>query len=140
MTNLGRIFGTKVMKTQRKTFLLLALLLTGGMASAQVQINGNVYGGGNLGIVTENTTVIVNGGTIGRKLTFDERSNDENGQVIRVDIGNVYGGGNGFKIDSYRTIQKDDGYGIWEILVPNINKDYGLVRGNTNVTVGRQSE
>ncbi len=61
MTNLGRIFGTKVMKTQRKTFLLLALLLTGGMASAQVQINGNVYGGGNLGIVTENTTVIVNG-------------------------------------------------------------------------------
>ena len=118
-----------------KTFLLLALLLTGGMASAQVQINGNVYGGGNLGIVTENTTVTVNGGTIGRKLTFDERSNDENGQVIHVDNGNVYGGGNGFKIDSYRRINKDDGYGVWALDVPNINPNYGLVKGNTNVTV-----
>ena len=59
-----RIFTTSILKTRRKTFLILALLLTGGMASAQVQINGNVYGGGNLGIVTENTTVTVNGGTI----------------------------------------------------------------------------
>ena len=115
--------------------LLLALMLAGGTASAQVLIEGNVYGGGNLGIVTENTSVTVNDGTIGKKLTLPERMNDENGQVSHVDNGNVYGGGNGYKIDGYRVINKDDGYDVWLITVPNINKDYGLVRGNTNVTI-----
>ena len=111
------------------------MLLTGGMASAQVVIEGNVYGGGNIGEVTENTTVTVNDGTIGRKLTLEERKNDANGQVSRVDNGNVYGGGNGYKIDGYEEKQKDDGYAIWTIEVPVINKDYGRVKGNTSVTV-----
>ena len=43
----------------------MALLLAGGMASAQVQINGNVYGGCNLGNVTKDTHVTMNGGTVG---------------------------------------------------------------------------
>ena len=120
----------------KRRLLLLALMLTGGMASAQVVIEGNVYGGGNIGKVTKNTTVTVNDGTVGRKLTLDERKNDANGQAMHVDNGNVYGGGNGYRIDSYRTIQKNDGYGIWDIVVPNIDKDYGLVEGNTTVTIG----
>ena len=37
----------------------LALLLTGGIASAQVTIKGNVYGGGNEGNVTGSPQVII---------------------------------------------------------------------------------
>ena len=126
MTNLGRIFGTKVMKTQRKTFLLLALLLTGGMASAQVQINGNVYGGGNLGIVTENTTVIVNGGTVGKKIPLEDRLVDKNVQINRVNYGNVYGGGNGNTIMGYNPNNN----------APIFELNAGRVQGNTTVYVG----
>ena len=43
-----RIQTMNVLKSRRKAFLLLAMLLTGGMASAQVTIKGNVYGGGEL--------------------------------------------------------------------------------------------
>ena len=61
--------------TKRKLYLLLALLLCSGVASAQVVIKGNVYGGGEgstenveHGQVTGNTCVIVNGGTVGHSL------------------------------------------------------------------------
>ena len=63
---------------KRRKFLLLALLLLGGAASAQVNIEGSVFGGGNLGkvlnasvtsggtttLVIDSTTVIINNGTI----------------------------------------------------------------------------
>ena len=50
------------------------MLLTGGTASAQVVIEGNVFGGGNIGQVTKSTTVNLNDGTT---------------------KGSVYGGGKG---------------------------------------------
>lgn len=57
--------------TKRKLYLLLALLLCSGVASAQVVIKGNVYGGGEgstenveHGQVTGNTSVIMNGGNV----------------------------------------------------------------------------
>lgn len=126
MTNLGRIFGTKVMQTQRKTFLLLALLLTGGMASAQVIIKGNVYGGGNMGEVKHNTSVIVNGGTVGKKIPLEDRLVDKNVQINRVDFGNVYGGGNGYKIMGYNPNNN----------APIFDINAGRVQGNTTVYIG----
>ena len=118
-----RTYSTSVMKTRRRTALLTALLLAGGMASAQVVVEGNVFGGGNLGQVTKNTTVTVNDGTIGRKLTLAERKNDENGQITRIRFGNVYGGGNGYDGTDYS-------HGI-----PSIDRTLGLVKGNTFVTI-----
>ena len=76
----------------------MALLLAGGMASAQVNIEGNVFGGGYDGTVSDSTTVTVNGGTVGRKLTLDERKADPDGQAARIRFGNVYGGGDGSKL------------------------------------------
>lgn len=73
------IHNTMVLKSRRKTFLLSALLLVGGIAHAQVVIDGNVYGGGNKGVILndtvhqgsnvvvsriDSTTVIINGGRI----------------------------------------------------------------------------
>ena len=82
---------------RRRTFFLLGMLLAGGMASAQVVIEGSVYGGGNLGEVTENTSVTVNNGTIGKKIPLIDRKVDQNLQLhSRVEYGNVYGGGNGY--------------------------------------------
>jgi hypothetical protein len=43
---------------------MLAMLLGSGAASAQVVINGNVYGGCEEGIVSQNTRVTVNDGTV----------------------------------------------------------------------------
>ena len=64
-----------ILKSRRKAFLLLTMLLAGGMASAQVVIKGTVYGGGEgirsdqrTGLVTGNTKVILNGGIIERSL------------------------------------------------------------------------
>jgi hypothetical protein len=63
------------MNFKRRSFILLALLLTGGMASAQVVIKGNVYGGGKgtrddvkHGLVTGNTSVTMNNGTVVQSL------------------------------------------------------------------------
>ena len=65
----------KVLGIEYKTLLLAAMLLTGGMASAQVVIKGTLYGGGKgiysdqeTGLVTGNTTVIMNGGIVERSL------------------------------------------------------------------------
>ena len=93
----------KAFESRRKAFILLSgLLLAGGMASAQVFIEGNVYGGGNIGEVTENTSVTVNNGTIGDTLKLRHRVVDQNMQLTtRVDYGNVYGGGNGYKITGH---------------------------------------
>ena len=109
--------------------LLLALMLAGGTASAQVLIEGNVYGGGNLGEVvkttdgTGNTTVIVNGGTIGDKIPLADRKANAYGQFTRVTYGNVYGGGNGYDGTDY------------SISVPSIDKNLGRVQGNTSVII-----
>ena len=89
----------------RKYVLALALLLTGGIVKAQVTIDGDVYGGGNLGEVRDNATVIMRGGTLksclygGGKGSID---NVESGLVkgnTKVDVKgglvehSLYGGG-----------------------------------------------
>ena len=60
---------------ERKTLLLAAMLLTCGVASAQVVVKGSVYGGGQgietdekAGLVTGNATVTMNGGTVQRSI------------------------------------------------------------------------
>ena len=65
----------KTLKLKRNALLLLAMLLTGGVASAQVVVKGSVYGGGQgietdetSGLVTGNATVTMNGGTVERSI------------------------------------------------------------------------
>ena len=75
--NFNRIYPTRA---RRKTFLLLVLLLTGSWASAQILVKGNVYGGCELGKVSEDASVTINDGTTTTK-------------------GSVYGGGRGVSYD-----------------------------------------
>ena len=67
--------GMKAKNLNRKALLLLAMLLAGGVASAQVIVKGSVYGGGQgirtdeaAGLVTGNATVTMNGGTVERSI------------------------------------------------------------------------
>ena len=92
-------------KARRKVLILLAMLLSCGMASAQVVVKGNVYGGGEIGKVTQNTTVTINGGTIketiyggGMGSINDEKAGLVNGNTtVTMTSGQVersiYGGG-----------------------------------------------
>ena len=81
MNKRPRLMKWKMESKKRKTlFLTAALLLLGAAASAQVKVKGNVYGGGEIGKVTENTQVKINGGTM---------------------EGSVYGGGQG--VDTLET-------------------------------------
>ena len=57
---------------------MTALLLAAGMTQAQVLIEGNVFGGGNVSEVTGNTTVTIKGGTIGDTLRLRHRLLDAN--------------------------------------------------------------
>ena len=70
----------KMLKSRRKLFLLLSAMLMSGIATAQsnITIDGNVFGGGNVGQVTESTTVNMKKGTV---------------------KGSVFGGGKGTKTD-----------------------------------------
>ena len=84
---------------------LLALLLSGGMASAQVRVKGNIYGGCELGKVTQNTTVLLNDGTTegsvyggGRGVATDKQAGWIKGNTTVVMINgtverSIYGGG-----------------------------------------------
>ena len=116
MMEYKRIQTMNVLKSRRKAFLLLAMLLTGGMASAQVTIKGNVYGGGELGDVSENTNVKINGGTIG-VLEYSHTGSDPTvlpfDTVKLVKGGSVFGGSKGSLTDATK----------------------GLVKGNTNVEI-----
>ena len=123
----------RILKTRRKTFILTAMLLVSGMAQAQILIEGNVYGGGNIGEVvkttdgTGNTSVIVNGGTIGDTLRLKHRVADKQMQITtRVNYGNVYGGGNGYKIIGHNANNN----------APIFDINAGRVQGNTSVYVG----
>ena len=64
MMKYNRIHGMKSRKVRRKAFFLLAMLLCSGMASAQVRVKGNVYGGCELGKVTQSANVTINNGTM----------------------------------------------------------------------------
>ena len=70
-----RIQKMNTFRSNRKLYLLAALLFVGGIASAQVTIKGTVYGGGEgirtnekTGSVTGNTSVTMNGGTVVQSL------------------------------------------------------------------------
>ena len=88
-----------------RNILIVLLLLTGGMASAQVTIKGNVYGGGKLGIVTSNTSVNINNGTTkgsvfggGMGVNTDETAGCVQGNATVTMTGgqvesSIYGGG-----------------------------------------------
>ena len=105
----------KALTTGRKVFLLSALLLAGGMASAQVRIKGSVYGGGEgnndnktKGLVTGNTLVEMNGGIVERSIygggqlgsvgTFTTFSDvnygtEEEPEIVQVPVGCTSGTG-----------------------------------------------
>ena len=124
----------KFWKARRKTFLLMAMLLSGGVASAQVVVKGNVYGGCEYGEVVGNTTekgntsVNINGGTIGDPLSLKARVLDNNAQFSeRVNQGNVYGGGDGYKITGHTGDNND---------IPVFDPNAGRVQRNTEVIIG----
>ena len=93
------------LRSKRKAFLLMAMLLTGGMASAQVVVKGNVYGGGEYGKVTQNTSVTINNDTVngsvyggGKGSLDDEESGLVKGNATVIMTGgtverSIYGGG-----------------------------------------------
>ena len=109
------------------SILILLLGMCCGSVQAQVLVEGNVYGGGNMGIVTKSTTVTVNGGTIGKKIPLEKRILDEDGQIVdRIEYGNVYGGGNGNK-----AIGTNPTNGA-----PEYDFSGGQVMGNATVTIG----
>lgn len=70
-----RLNKMNILGIERKTLLLAAMLLTCGVASAQVVVKGSVYGGGQgietdekSGLVTGNATVTMNGGIVERSI------------------------------------------------------------------------
>ena len=106
-----------VMKA-RTMLILLVLILTGGNTAAQVKVHGNVYGGGNLADVKENTAVNMSAGQV---------------------YGNVYGGGKG-KADNFKCDKAMVGEEKQENAcadpASNDNKDKGTIVTISNGTVG----
>ena len=103
--------------TFRAVVVAVMTLLTGSTVTAQVKVHGNVYGGGNLADVKENTAVNMSAGQV---------------------YGNVYGGGKGkadnFKCDKAmvgeeKTENADANPGS------NDNKDKGTIVTISNGTV-----
>ena len=93
-------------------------LLAGNTATAQVEVHGNVYGGGNLADVKENTAVNMSAGQV---------------------YGNVYGGGKG-KADNFKCDKAMVGEEKQENAdadpASNDNKDKGTIVTISNGTVG----
>ena len=93
-------------------------LLAGSTATAQVEVHGNVYGGGNLADVKENTAVNMSAGQV---------------------YGNVYGGGKG-KADNFKCDKAMVGEEKQENAcanpASNDNKDKGTIVTISNGTVG----
>lgn len=111
------IFNIERHKKRVKAFLAMSLLLGTSVAEAQIVIEGNVYGGGKLGVVTENTTVTMNDGTVG-KVTYGWKHDTNHSQpqdtiLHEKEAGRVFGGGMGNTTD------------------PNT----GRVNGNTTVVI-----
>lgn len=93
-------------------------LLTGSAATAQVKVYGNVYGGGNLADVKENTAVNMSAGQV---------------------YGNVFGGGKG-KADNFKCdkamVGEEKQENVDADLASNDNKDKGTIVTISNGTVG----
>ena len=94
------------MKKWKAILIAATMMFNSGMALAQVKIGGSVYGGGELGKVTENTSVNIYGGTIGTAGTVPLQSffggdSINNGITVTplAKGGNVFGGGEGSTSD-----------------------------------------
>ena len=92
--------------------------------SDTADIRGSVFGGGANGHVTQNTYVEVDAGTIGAKLSLEERRVDATGMPLhRIYRGNVYGSGRG--VDFYEDQSHNK----------HFSKTAGRVYGNTEVLI-----
>ena len=118
-------FSNRKNMTHRKTIvaglIVSAMLFFGGVAQAQVVINGNVYGGGLKGQVNNpsggvgNATVTINGGTMegsvfggGKGVLDDEKAGLVEGNTTVTMIGgtverSVYGGGELGSVGTFTT-------------------------------------
>ncbi|MBR1784463.1 MAG: chitobiase/beta-hexosaminidase C-terminal domain-containing protein [Bacteroidales bacterium] len=91
------------------------------VAGTEADIRGCVFGGGANGHVTENAIVNMTAGTVGAKLSFEERRIDGTGAPLhRIYRGNIYGGGRG--VDPISNSH-------------HISQTAGRVYGNTKVHV-----
>ena len=108
----------KAQKARCKFFLLAAMLLTGGVASAQVVIKGNVYGGCEVGVVSKDATVTINHGTVEQSVYGGGMGeiDDENKGLVQgntnvvMSNGNVqrsiYGGGELGSVGTFLTFEE----------------------------------
>ena len=92
--------------------------------SDEADVRGSVFGGGANGHVTQNSYVEVDAGTVGAKLSLEERRVDASGMPLhRIYRGNVYGSGRG--IDFYED----------QSLNNHLSKTAGRVYGNSEVLI-----
>lgn len=115
----------KVRKAIPKVFLLLAMLLMSGMASAQVVVKGNVYGGCELGKVnrtgdnTGNTSVTIYGGTLEKSVYGGGKGSQDDDEAGWVQgnstvsmtngtvVHSVYGGGYCGSVGKFTSYNKE---------------------------------
>ena len=120
---------------RKRIYGILILLLMCGMAKAQVVVKGNVYGGGEIGKVTVNTNVTMNGGTVretvyggGMGDTLDVTAGLVKGNTYVTMTGgqvrhSVYGGGElgsvgTYTADSTVTYSSPDSNGNQSVTIP----------------------
>ena len=98
---LRQIYQALKKNSMRQLLLLLLLFLTGGQAQAQITIAGSVYGGGNEGNVSGNTTVNLRAGDIDKVFGGARMANVGGRAFVNIDgehasnfmlINYVYGG------------------------------------------------
>ncbi|MBP3750362.1 MAG: hypothetical protein ILA44_02625, partial [Prevotella sp.] len=89
------------MKDLQKILIVVIGLMTCAFASAQIQIGGNIYGGGNQGDTGGRTTVTVYGGDLGKVYGGARMADVKGGSFVHIDgehasnyivIDKVYGG------------------------------------------------
>jgi len=112
LTRAKRQFDSSQLILRLRVALMAAMLLVGVTAMAQVQVHGNVYGGGNLADVKTNTEVNMSAGAV---------------------YGNVFGGGKGtgensFMCDKAMVGVNNEGAGA------NLSTDENKIKG-TKVTI-----
>ena len=122
---------------RKRIYGILILLLFCGMAKAQVVVKGNVYGGGEIGKVTVNTNVTINGGTVNHTVFGGGMGADDDvtaglvgGNTLVTMTGgqvrhSVYGGGElgsvgTYTADSIVTYSSPDSNGNQSVTIPTV--------------------
>ena len=132
----------KTYRAMNKKLLLAALMLCfGTVATAQVQVKGSVFGGGNLANVEGNSSVKVsqNGAKISKDVYGGGALADVVGTAtVQIDSGtvdsNVYGGGLGRKAKEAEGTEGQPGY------KPAVSAIAATVGGVVRVNIGHQAE